>query len=244
MAGSIFTLGKIRGPQACSSALQLLNRFAFLSVVVSALAFAVWANPVLPSGYQVLRQFGKPCRIASTDLPWKIRNGDGRYPKIFEHALNAWNAEGRRLGLGPFFEVVSQGEDLVVDWSGTKLPPDKAGGVFWDTNLGYRRVTSLAMDGAHRVPDGNRAEILMQELGHVLGMGDSADSKDVMHPVMHTRRAYRLGSAALTRRDQETLAWLYGQTDFTPILKPRQIYVRPGATPSPSPSFTPLPMEP
>lgn len=192
----------------------------------------------------MLRQLGKPCRIAPTDLPWKIRNGDGRYPKVFEHAVNAWNAEGRKLGVGPFFEVVSQGEDLLVDWSGSKLPPDKAGGVFWDTNLGYRRVTSLAMDGSHRVPDGNRAEILMQEFGHVLGLGDSADPKDVMHPVMHTRRAYRLGSAALTRRDQETLAWLYGQTEYTPILKPRQLYVRPNAAPSPSPSFTPLPMQP
>lgn len=217
--------------------LKLLGLLILLFLAVASLA-----EPLLPVGYKVSRQFGKTCRISPSDLPWKLRDGDGRYARITHHAVEAWNAQGRELGVGPFFQLVTEGEDLVVDWSGAALPRDKAGGVFWDSNMGYKRVTALVMDGNHRVPDGNRAEILMQELGHLLGLGDSADPSDVMHPVMHTRRAYRLSSAVLTSRDKNALAWLYAQAEWVPILKPRQAYLRPQvqSVPSPGATFTPV----
>lgn len=223
----------------CSRGLFLTSLLALFGF---AAAFAVDTQASLPPGYKVLRQLGKPCRISLADLPWKLRDGDTRYSKVTRHAVEAWNSEGRRLGVGPFFQLVSEGEDLLLDWSGAGLPADKAGGVFWDSNLGYRRAKSLAMDGGHRVPDGNRAEILMQELGHLLGLGDSVDPSDIMYPVMHTRRAYRLSSAALTERDRQSLSWLYAQSEWIPILKPKQPFRRPAVTPNPG--FTPLPLEP
>lgn len=223
----------VSGPGVLRACLFVL--FCFVAEIAAS------AQASLPPGYKVLRQLGKPCRISLSDLPWKLRDGDTRYSQVTRHAVEAWNREGRRLGVGPFFDLVSEGEDLVLDWSGTGLPADKAGGVFWDSNLGYRRVKSLAMDGRHRVPEGNRAEILMQELGHLLGLGDSAVPTDIMHPVMHTRRAYRLSNAVLTERDRQSLSWLYAQPEWVPILKPRQPFQRPALTPKAS--FTPLPLD-
>lgn len=216
-------------------------------IPVLAVLLTLTARAELPEGYQVRRQFGKPCRLDIRALPWRIGSTDDRMSAVVAHALKAWNTEGLSLGLGPLFTVTPPGEasDLVIDWSGQGLPPDKAAGVFWDANLGYLRVTRLVMDGRHRIPDGNRAQILMQELGHVLGLGDSSDRRDVMWTVMQTRRLYRATDAGLTQRDRAALAWLYEQKDWVPILAPQQAFVRPlpPAEPElvPEPTFTPVP---
>lgn len=193
-----------------------------------------------PPGYSFIQQLGKPCRLRSDDLPWQVFNPSGRYPEVLDHVLNSYNREAKLLGLPPFFErtTVPEAANLVVDWSGRGLPPDKAGAVFWDANLGYKRVLGLAMDGQHRVPPGNRAQILLQEFGHVLGLGDSTVSTDVMHPVMHKRRYYRLQQARLTERDQAALRWLYQTSDWVPILGLKQKLKR--TPPQPAPLFTPI----
>lgn len=195
----------------------------------------------LPSGYQVLRQFGKPCRLDPASLPWRIGTSDPRMEPIVTHALQTWNAEGLRLGVGPFFAapLPDRPVDLVIDWSGRGLPPDKAGGVYWDAGLGYRRVTRLVMDGKHRVPDGNRAQILLQELGHVLGLSHSEDRGDVMFTVMQTRRLRSVSSARLTARDRAALEWLYAQPEWVPIVGPSQPLKK--TRPTPEPGFTPVP---
>lgn len=212
------------------------------------------AQAQLPEGYQVRRQFGKPCRIDTRTLPWRVTSTDDRMAAVEAHALKSWNAEGIRLGLGPFFAATLPGEnsDLIIDWTGGGLPADKAGGVFWDANLGYLRVMGLVMDGRFRIPDGNRTQILMQELGHVLGLDHSSDRRDIMWTVMQTRRLYRPSDARLTERDRAALAWLYAQPEWVPILSARQPFVKqpppaiPARTPetpapSPEPAFTPVP---
>ena len=197
----------------------------------------------MPDGYEVIRQFGRPCRIATLALPWRVASSDPQMSAVVNQALAAWNAEGLRLGLGPFFAPVLPGEpvDLTIDWSGRDLPSDKAAGVFWDAGLGYTRVLRLVMDGRFRVPDGNRTQILMQEFGHVLGLGHSRDRQDVMYEVMMTRRVSRPSGVRLTERDRAALSWLYGQPEWVPILAPGQPFVRPLMDVSPVPMVTPVP---
>ncbi len=164
---------------------------------------------------------------------------------FMNHALVIWNAEGSRLGLGELFLPASSPEEaqLIVDWSGSGLPSDKAAGVFWDINLGYKRVLKITIEGGFRVPDGNKAQILLQEFGHVLGLDHSQDRDDVMYEVMHTRRLRRMTDARLTHRDRAALEWLYSQDETIPILGLGEEI--PGRKPKvPQPSFTPTPIEP
>jgi hypothetical protein len=76
----------------------------------------------------------------------------------------------------------------------------------------------MVMDPLHKIPEGNRTQILLQEFGHILGLGDSSHRSDVMYPVMHTRRHRKVKSAKLSSRDAEALRWLYAQQDFVPIV--------------------------
>lgn len=107
---------------------------------------------------------------------------------------------------------------MVVDWSGKGLPKDKAGGVFWNFGDGQARINKMVMDPLHQIPEGNRSQILLQELGHVLGLGDSSDSRDIMHPRMHSRSYGRGEFAKLTSRDLQAFQWLYSQQTFVPIV--------------------------
>lgn len=207
--------------------------------------FVLWLSGTAlgqPPGYSYISQFDKPCHLRPSDLPWKVYETNSSYRQVTDYVLSTYNKEASRLGLPAFFvrTQAPQQAQLTVDWSGRGLPRDKAGGVFWDANLGYKRVTSLAMDGQHRVPIGNRAQILMQEFGHVLGLGDSNISRDIMHPVMHTRRYYRLSQVNLTPRDREALQWLYRQPNWVPILGRGQQLRKP-QPPKPRPLFTPIP---
>ena len=197
-----------------------------------------------PSGYSFIQQFGKPCHLRSQDLPWSVFNS-GPYPEVTGYVIEVYNAQARSLGLGSFFVLTTSSEEaqLTVDWSGRGLPRDKAAGVFWDANLGYKRVERLVMDGGHRVPKGNRAQILMQEFGHVLGLGDSSDSRDIMYPLMHRRRYRRMSQVRLTERDRAALAWLYRSPTWVPILgrgHRLQPPPKPSSPETPKPFYTPI----
>ena len=218
--------------------LRFIPALLFFSLFLPAVA-------QLPSGYSVSRQFSKPCRINTANFPWHVYSTDPRFNAFMNQALVSWNAEGTRLGFGPFFLPAStpEGAELVVDWSGTGLPSDKAAGVFWDINLGYKRVLKISVEGGYRVPDGNKAQILLQEFGHVLGLDHSQDRDDIMFETMHTRRMYRVTDARLTQRDRAALEWLYSQNETIPILGLHEEV--PGRQPKvPQPSFTPLPSPP
>lgn len=211
-------------------------KICWLWLLLSTLALA---QP--PAGYDYVRQFGKPCRLRVADLPWQLYNAGGHHPDTVAHVVGVYNREAARLGLPPFYEIttVAEAANLTIDWSGRGLPGDKAAGVFWDAGLGYKRVLGLSMDGLHRLPAGNRAQILMQELGHVLGLGDSRVESDVMHPVMHRRRYYRISQIDLTARDRAALAALYRSAEWVPILGRGQVLKKK----TPAPQFTPIPAE-
>jgi len=173
-----------------------------------------------PTGYEFIRHQGQLVRHPLENLPWRIYVNDQRYYPATLHAMRTWNGAGHRLGYPDLFAPVDnrRDADMVMDWSGRGLPPDKAAGVWWDFNPGGVRISKMVIDPHHRVPEGNRAQILLQELGHILGLGDSSDSDDVMHPVMHSRRYRAVEEAELTSRDLEAFRWLYSQERYIPIV--------------------------
>ena len=173
-----------------------------------------------PAGYDFIRHHGKLVRLPIESLPWRVYVTDQRHFDAFLHAVRTWNEAGHRLGYPDLFAPVAyrKDADMILDWSGKGLPPDKAGGVFWNFGSGEARISKLVMDPFHKIPEGNRAQILLQELGHCLGLGDSTATGDVMHTFMHTKRYRRVTSAKLTPRDLEAFRWLYSQTNFVPIV--------------------------
>lgn len=176
-----------------------------------------------PSGYDFIRHQGSVVRHPKESLPWRIYVSNESHMEAVIHAIRTWNAAGYEMGYPDLFAtVVNPAEaDMVMDWSGRGLPPDKAAGVWWSFGPGEARITRLVVDPLHRIPEGNRAQILLQELGHCLGLGDSSEAGDVMHPLMHRRRYSNIGSARLSRRDLAAFNWLYAQPRFIPIISYR-----------------------
>jgi matrixin len=173
-----------------------------------------------PAGYEFLQHRGKVVRHPIESLPWRIHASDQVHFEALLHAVRSWNAVGHRLGYPDLFAVVVDlsNADMVVDWSGRGLPVDKAGGVWWIHGVDDVRISKMVMDPWHKIPEGNRAQILLQELGHILGLGDSSDRRDIMHTVMDTRHHRKIKSAKLTARDIEAFRWLYSQEKFVPIV--------------------------
>jgi hypothetical protein len=207
--------------------------------------FLSLATLAQPPGYDFIRSRGRVVRQPIESLPWRIYVSDERHFEAFVHAVRTWNGAGHRLGYPDLFAVVRSlsDADMVVDWSGKGLPPDKAAGVWWDFQSDQARILKFVMDPLHRIPEGNRSQILLQELGHVLGLGDSSDSRDVMHPLMHRRRYRDVKSVKPSARDLEAFTWLYTQTDFVPIVSSSRNVIASASQPI-SPSGTSLVFDP
>jgi hypothetical protein len=178
----------------------------------------------LPPGYEVLMQGSRPCRLRGQS-PLIIYSNDDRFQQVFQHATETWNSAARILGLTPFFARTGNPSeaDVTLDWSSRGLPPTAAGAVWWSSGEGVERVKGITMEPNTRLPEGNLAEILMQELGHVTGLGHSQDSRDIQYQAIHRQRYPSLSSVHLTERDMQALAWLYSQRNFVPIVGLRQI---------------------
>ncbi len=179
----------------------------------------------LPPGYEVMRQFDKPAHWRPEMLPIRLYSDDPAQARVFDYCLAQWNT------CGTLFRSVPREEaDIVVTWSPDRLPRGKAGAVWWNPVMGYLLVTGISVDGTWRVTDGVRARVLMQELGHCLGLEHSLDARDVMFDVVVNRRQ-PLEATRLSARDREALRWLYEQTDYVPIL----VEVPDPAAPTPVP---------
>ncbi|MBI3928547.1 MAG: matrixin family metalloprotease [Armatimonadetes bacterium] len=191
------------------------------------------ATAALPQGYQVRRWHNLSCRLDREMLPWKLYSGVPDFHPVFLHGIRSWNNAGHMQSYPDLFAPVPTAAeaDLVIDWNGRGLPADKAGAVWWGDGC---RVLGLSMEPNRGIPAGNLAQIFMQELGHVLGLGDSTSPGDIMYPVMHRRRYAEVTSAVLSDRDRAAFTWLYNQAEFHPIRPPQD---------RPVPMVTPVPEE-
>lgn len=171
-----------------------------------------------PPGFAILQTNFLPCHIPKERLPWRIHAGDVGHIGILDRALEIWNRTGLDLGLGYLYQRTDDpsAADVQIRWYDPQLPADKAGATWWGEWGNQRRVLGLSMDGAFPIPDGNRVQILAHELGHVLGLGESQDSGDLMFYQMNRRRLHPQ-QVQLSLRDKLALRWLYQQTRFAAI---------------------------
>jgi predicted Zn-dependent protease len=197
--------------------------FFFLSLLPAPAYADITASPALPGGFEVLMQGGRPCRLQGK-APLLIYSNDDRFYRVFMYALESWNNAARTIGIVPLFACAGSPReaDVTVDWSGQGLPSYAAGAVWWLSDEGAERVKGISMEPNTRLPEGSLAEILMQELGHVVGLGHSSDSRDILYKDMHRHRYPSLSSVKFTQRDLQAFAWLYSQQAFIPILGLRQ----------------------
>jgi predicted Zn-dependent protease len=137
---------------------------------------------------------------------------------MLDRAIETWNRLGLDLGLGYLYQRCDEPDsaDLHIRWSDPQLPRDKAAATWWSAGESQRRVLGLSMDGKFAIPEGNQAQILTHELGHVLGLGESYQPGDMMYYIME-RRHLRLDQVQLSMRDKLALRWLYQQQNFIPI---------------------------
>ncbi|MHC9544855.1 MAG: matrixin family metalloprotease [Vulcanimicrobiota bacterium] len=198
--------------------------FFFLLSNLSTAAHAdISTSTGLPDGFQVLRHYGRPCRLQGQS-PLLIYSNDDRFYKILLYAIESWNSAARNIGMATLFASAGSAAeaDITIDWSGKGLPSYAAGAVWWVSGEGVERVKGITMEPNTRIPEGNLAEILMQEMGHVIGLDHSQDNRDIMYQSMHRHRYPSLSSVKFTGRDMQALAWLYSQQTFIPIVGIRQ----------------------
>ena len=198
---------------------------------ISAQAHSNWfyepplADPIVPpppDRFEILQAGGRPCRIPSQRLPFWIYAGGPAYHRVVERAIETWNQTGLSLGLGYLYRRTDDpsAADIQLNWFDPRLPRDKAAATWWSTGDEQRRVLGISFDGNYPVPEGNRAQVLCHELGHVLGLGESSQVGDVMFYQMDHRRL-GLDQLQLSLRDKLALRWLYQQRNFLPILSRR-----------------------
>lgn len=168
--------------------------------------------------FELLRVEGRPSRIPAQRLPWLVHAGELPRLPVVDRAISLWNRTGLDLGLGYLFQRTDDpsAADLVINWHDPGLPKEKAAATWWGYSSGQRRVLGLSMDGSFPIPEGNVAQILSHELGHVLGLGESYQVGDMMFFEMDRRRL-RMDQLQLSLRDKLALRWLYQQSVYAPI---------------------------
>lgn len=178
--------------------------------------------PPPPDRFDILRIGGRPCHLPLERTPWRLEVGDMRYWPILDRAMQVWNVAVQPLGMTYLFLPADPQHppDISLRWFDPQLPRDKAAATWWSTGMDLARVLGISLDGNFRVPEGNMAQILAHELGHVLGLGESQQPGDLMYYRTSSQRL-SMQDIQLSPRDFQALRWLYAQEYYTPIRSPR-----------------------
>ncbi|CAN0452124.1 unnamed protein product, partial [Phaeothamnion confervicola] len=151
---------------------------------------------------------GRPCRVPREMLPLKVYAPLAAYRDTTQQAMDLWNAVGLTFHVR-FFEQVESREDaqIVVDWTGTKVPPKRAGITFFRVNSASLEINDIGIRDQGEGPNAALVEILAHEFGHCLGLDHSAQAGDLMY-ASYTGK-YSKPDAKLSGRDAWIVSWLY-----------------------------------
>ncbi len=175
-----------------------------------------------PADYEMwTTESGRLRRVRTVDLPLRVYSNDRSQKRLVERAITVWNQAGATVGMSREFfrEVDDPGKaDFTIDWSGRGLP-DNAAGIARLGSGSVIRGIALRKNAA----DTKLAEVLLQELGHILGLEHSGNRDDIMAPTVHAHRHASIAYVELTTRDVSALWWLYNQTDYVAIVPLRSV---------------------
>ncbi len=174
-------------------------------------------GPGAPADYGLIREHGQFIRVADEHLPVRVYSNDPKFDDVLSQAIAEWNS----AGAGQLFGQVSSADeaDYTIDWSGRGLPREAAGVCVMEPGRDGVRVSGLTIDTRRRqTPRGNLTEIVMQEMGHSLGLNHSENPADIMYDTVHEEIKRDVSDAHITERDAQMVTWLYKQTAFVPIM--------------------------
>lgn len=203
------------------------GRTGYFEIGVSAYFFnTVVTSNTKPDGYHFWGLNNVPRKIPNTQLPIKVYSNhlsmgvNSDWTQIIRKAIDTWNNAASSVNLpSKFFEYTSNYSEagLVIDWSGAGLP-NNALGVAKLSNT----IPSYIMGVTMRPPGsdhyGRTAEVLIQEMGHILGLEHSDYQDDLMNGTAHGHIHTDLAQVELTARDRQMLRWLYNRQNCIDIL--------------------------
>ncbi len=181
-----------------------------------------------PPGYEAWTPVGNtPMRPRVSDLPLKVYSNHASYTssadfgRTVRRAVNLWNAAGQSIGLERnIFELTNSAynADFGIDWSGRGLPANALGvAKIAGCNASRCYIEGIVMRPPSGHNQGQTAEILCQELAHLLGLGHSDSRDDIMNGTAHGHW-HDLSEVDLTDRDRQMLQWLFSLRNFVPLV--------------------------
>lgn len=179
-----------------------------------------------PDGYHFWGLNNTPRKIPGEHLPIKVYSNhlamgvNSNWTQIIKKAIDTWNNAASTIELpNNFFEFTSNYSEagLVIDWSGSGLPYNALGvAKLSESNPTYIMGVTMRPPGSDQY--GRTAEILIQEMGHILGLEHSDYPNDLMNGTAHGHIHTDLAQVELTARDRQMLRWLYNRQNCIDIL--------------------------
>lgn len=172
-----------------------------------------------PANYNYIEINDLPARWNVSSLPLKVYSNHRRfgygadYDKVVNRALLIWNNVAESIGLpSGFFQLVEDASQATIsmDWSGRYVPR----GALGIAKPGEKFVGMLPLQRYNN--EGQAAEVLLQEMCHLLGVEHSGVEDDIMHGTAHSH-GHELSEVGITDRDRQMLGWLYGLSRYYPF---------------------------